>query len=339
MPRLTVLEPEGMYPDTRLESEILGPEVEVLHGGAPHTGTLDVLPDDLCARVDGLLIFRHWLRPHDIARFPKLKVVVRMGVGYDRLDRAALATRGITVCNVPDYGTTEVADHAIALALSLRRGVILHHDLQRAEPPAPWRYADHPLIRRAEVQGFGVLGLGRIGTAVALRAKAFGFRVRFFDPHLPNGVDRALGIERANSLEELMRGSDVLSIHVPDTPATRGLVNAAALAVLPANAVVVNTARGTSLDLDALEAGLRSGRIAGAGLDVLPVEPPPEPVHPLLRAYRMREPWLIGRLVVTPHSAFHTPEAWADIRQKSAETMRDVLVRGLHTNVILPDRY
>jgi C-terminal binding protein len=180
------------------------------------------------------------------------------------------------------------------------------------------------------VQGFGVLGLGRIGTAVALRAKAFGFRVRFFDPHLPNGVDRALGIERANGLEELMRGSDVLSIHVPDTPATRGLVNAAALAALPANAVVVNTA---------LEAGLRSGRIAGAGLDVLPVEPPPEPVHPLLQAYRAREPWLIGRLVVTPHSAFHTPEAWADIRRKSAETMRDVLVRGLHTNVILPDHH
>ena len=337
MALLTVLEPEGMYPDTRLESEVLGPEVEVLHGGAPHTGTLDDLPDDLCARVDGLLIFRHFLRPHHIARFPRLKAVVRMGVGYDRLDRAALAERGITVCNVPDYGTTEVADHAMALVLALRRGLALHHDLQRADPPAPWRYAEHPLIRRADVQGFGVLGLGRIGTAVALRAKAFGFRVRFFDPLLANGVDRALGVERAESLHALMRGSDVLSIHVPDTPATRGLVNAAALAALPENAVVVNTARGTSLDLDALEAGLRSGRIAGAGLDVLPVEPPPEPVHTLLRAYRAREPWVSGRLIITPHSAFHTPEAWADIRRKSAETMRDVLLRGLRTNVIPPD--
>ena len=337
MARLTVLEPEGMYPDTRLEAEILGPEVEVLHGGAPHTGTLDALPDDLCARVDGLLIFRHFLRPGHIARFPRLKAVVRMGVGYDRLDRAALAARGITVCNVPDYGTTEVADHAMALALALRRGLALHHDLQRGDPPAPWRYAEHPLIRRSDVQGFGVLGLGRIGTAVALRAKAFGFRVRFFDPFLPNGMDRALGIERAESPEALMRGADVLSIHVPDTPATRGLVGAAALAALPESAVVVNTARGTSLDLDALEAGLRSGRIAGAGLDVLPVEPPPEPVHPLLRAYRAREPWLLGRLIVTPHSAFHTPEAWADIRRKSAETMRDVLVCGLHTNVIPAD--
>jgi C-terminal binding protein len=134
-----------------------------------------------------------------------------------------------------------------------------------------------------------------------------------------------------------MAGSDILSIHVPDTRSTRGLVGPAQLAALPEKAVVVNTARGTSLDLDALEAGLRSGWIAGAGLDVIPVEPPPEPVHPLLQAYRAREPWLAGRLIVTPHSAFHTPEAWADIRRKSAETMRDVLVHGLHTNVIRPE--
>lgn len=325
-----------MYPDTALEQGVLGPDVEVIQGGAPFGGTLDALSDETCARVDGLLIFRHWLKPHHIARFPKLKVVVRMGVGYDRLDRAACAARGITVCNVPDYGTMEVADHAVSLALALRRGIILHHDMQRASPPAPWRYLDHPLIRRAEVQRFGILGLGRIGTAVALRAKAFGFQVFFFDPFLPNGVDRALGIGRAGSLEELMEGADILSIHVPDTRLTRGLVGARQLALLPRDAVVVNTARGTSLDLHALEAGLRSGHIAGAGLDVIPVEPPPEPVHPLLQAYRERAEWLLGRLVITPHSAFHTPEAWDDIRRKSAETMRDVLIRGMQTNVIPP---
>lgn len=338
MAQLTVLEPEGMYPDTLLEQAVMGPAVEVLQGGAPHTVSLDDLPDALCARVDGLLVFRHWLRPHQIARFPRLKVVVRMGVGYDRLDRAACAARGITVCNVPDYGTQEVADHAIALALSLRRGIILHHDLQRADPPAAWRYVDTPLVRRAEVQGFGIVGLGRIGTAVALRAKAFGFQVRFYDPHLPNGVDRALGIARCRSLEELLRGADVLSIHVPDTGSTRGLIGARELAWLPAGAVVVNTARGTSLDIGALEAALRSGHLAGAGLDVIPVEPPVEPLPALLAAYRAREPWLQGRLVITPHSAFHTPEAWADIRLKSAETMRDVLVQGLATNVIHPDQ-
>jgi C-terminal binding protein len=336
--QLTVLEPEGMYPDTILEQEVLGPAVQVLHGGAPHTESLDMLPDELCARVDGLLIFRHWLRPQHIARFPKLKVVVRMGVGYDRLDRAACAARGITVCNVPDYGTMEVADHAMSLVLALTRGVILHHDLQRESPPAAWRYVDSPLIKRAQEQGFGIVGLGRIGTAVALRAKAFGFKVRFFDPNLPNGVDRALGIQRARSLEELMRGSDILSIHVPDTRTTRGLIGARELAWLPQGAVVVNTARGTSLDIDAVEAALRSNHLAGAGLDVIPVEPPVDPVPGLLAAYRAKEEWLKGRVVITPHSAFHTPHAWDDIRRKSAETMRDVLVLGLDTNVIRPDQ-
>ena len=338
MARLTVLEPEGMYPDTLLEQRILGPEVEVLHGGAPHTGSLDELSDEVCAKVDGLLIFRHWLKPHHIARFPKLKVVVRMGVGYDRLDRAACAARGITVCNVPDYGTQEVADHAMSLVLALRRGLILHHDLQRATPPAGWRYAESPLIKRAEVQGFGIVGLGRIGTAVALRAKAFGFKVRFYDPFLPNGVDRALGITRCKTLDELLSGADVLTIHAPDTKGTRGMIGAAQLAKLPKDAIVVNTARGTSIDIDALEAALRSGHLAGAGLDVIPVEPPVDPVPGLLAAYRAREPWLEGRVIITPHSAFHTPDAWLDIRTKSAETMRDVLVDGGRSNVIRPDQ-
>lgn len=337
MARLTVLEPEGMYPDTVLEQEVLGPDVRVLHGGAPHTGTLDMLADEVCAQVDGLLIFRHWLRPEHLDRFPKLKVVVRMGVGYDRLDRAACAARGITVCNVPDYGTQEVADHAMSLVLALRRGIVLHHELQRGQNPAPWRAVEHPLLARSEEQGFGIVGLGRIGTAVALRAKAFGFKVRFFDPNLPNGVDRALGIGRARTLPELLAGSDVLSIHVPDTRSTRGLIGAAELAMLPRGAVVVNTARGTSLDIDALEAALRSDHLAGAGLDVIPVEPPQDPIPRLLAEYRAREEWLTGRLIITPHSAFYTPHAWADIRRKSAETMRDALVLQQATNVIDPN--
>jgi C-terminal binding protein len=161
------------------------------------------------------------------------------------VDRAECARRGITVCNIPDYGTEEVADHAISLALGLRRGLFLHHETQRANPPAPWGVINTPLIRRLSVQRFAVLGLGRIGTAVALRAKAFGFDVVFFDPFLPNGVDRALGIRRAPSLAALMEQADVLSIHAPLTRKTRGLVGAAELALLPKGAVVES---GTLID-------------------------------------------------------------------------------------------
>jgi C-terminal binding protein len=201
----------------------------------------------------------------------------------------------------------------MALALTLRRGILLHHELQRRHPPAAWRSFHHPMIRRLGVQNFGIIGLGRIGTAVALRAKAFNFRVVFYDPYLPNGVELALGIDRAASLEELLRQTDTLSIHTPLTPETRGLLGHAELGLLHPGAVVINDARGPILDLDALLAHLKSGHIAAAGLDVLSVEPPVEPVPELLRLYRARVSWLEGRLVVTTRRL-----AYAGVRGRHA---------------------
>ena len=128
------------------------------------------------------MIMRHAVTAEDIGRFPRLRAIVRMGVGYDKIDRAAAAARNILVCNVPDYGTTEVADHAMALALALRRGVRVLSRAAAPNPPAPWGAVKNDLIRRLGVQTFGIVGLGRIGTAVALRARAFGFRVMFYDP-------------------------------------------------------------------------------------------------------------------------------------------------------------
>ena len=328
----TVLYPEALYPDHVEEHRIFGPGVTLVQRD---TTELSQLSDADCAEVEGLMLFRNWARAEDITRFPRLRAIVRMGVGYDRIDRAAAAKRGILVCNVPDYGTTEVADHAISLAVALRRGLLLNHESQLGPDPS-WATIKDPVIRRFSKQGFGIIGLGRIGTAVALRAKALGFRVSFYDPKLPNGVDLSLGLTRAPSLEALLAGADVLSVHTPHTRQTAGMLGAAQFAALPRGAVVVNTARGTSMDFDALMAALRSGHIAAAGLDVMPVEPPVEPVHPLLHAYRTREPWLLGRLIVTPHSAYWTPEADWDIRIKSAETMAAALTNAPQ-NVIPPD--
>ena len=330
----TILYAEPLYPDETVEREVFGPDARILWRDAD---PLSALSDEDCAAADGLMMFRRMLTAADLDRFTNLRAVVRMGVGYDRVDRAAAAARGVMVCNVPDYGTAEVCDHAMAMILALRRGLLLHHEAQRADPPAAWTQIEDRLVQRLDTQRIGIVGLGRIGTAVALRARAFGFRVAFYDPGLPNGVDRALGIERFESLAGLLARSDVLTIHAPITQATRGLIGAAQLALLPPGAVVVNTARGPILDLDALAAGLRSGRIAGAGLDVIPVEPPSEPLPELLRAYRAREDWVQGRLIVTPHSAFHSPQAWDDIRRKSAETMRAALWGPRPQNVISPD--
>jgi len=260
-----------------------------------------------------------------------------MGVGYDRLNRPALAAQNTTVCHVPDYGTEEIADHALALTLTLRRGILLHHDKQRATPPALWAPIDTPLVARLQRQTFGILGLGRIGTAAALRAKAFGFDVLFYDPYLKNGVDKSLGITRTKDIRDLFRRSDVLSLHAPCTRETRGMVGYELLSLLPRGAVLVNTARGEIVDLDGVEKCLKEGVLAGAGLDVLPEEPIPDEAHSLIRAYREKESWLEGRMVLTCHTAFFSPESFVDIRVKSAETMRDVLLLGLTSNVITPE--
>jgi phosphoglycerate dehydrogenase-like enzyme len=332
----TVLYSEKSYPDDSVEQRIYGPDFRVIFPVEPTTGLAD-LPDSVCAEAEGLMILRYKVFAKDLERFPRLRAICRMGVGYDNLDRVAAAERQIMILNVPDYGTTEVADHAMALTLSLRRGLLLHHERQRDNPPAAWRYIDDPLVRRSSVQTFGIVGMGRIATAVALRAKAFGFRVVFYDPHLPNGTELGLGVLRASTLQDLLIQSDVLSIHTPHTRETRGMLGLKELSLLPKGAIVVNTARGPIVDIDALAALLKSGHLAGVGIDVVPVEPPVDPVPELMRAYRAREDWTLGRLIITPHSAFYTPQAWDDIRSKSAETMRAALAGPKAQNVIPPE--
>jgi C-terminal binding protein len=170
----------------------------------------------------------------------------------------------------------------------------LHHERQRGPRPAAWQYVDTPLVARLQGATFGILGLGRIGTAVALRAKAFGWNVLFYDPYKPNGTDKSLNIEQTRDMATLFRRSTVLSVHCPNTRETRGMVDYTLLSLLPPGAVLVNTARGEVVDLDGVERCLREGIISGAGLDVLPQEPIPEPPHPLITAYRNKEEWLTG---------------------------------------------
>jgi C-terminal binding protein len=328
----TVLYAEKLYDNDKVEREVFGPDVRVVW---KNVSSLAQLEDKDCLDVDGLMVMRHAVPADQLARFPNLACVVRMGVGYDKVDRVAAAARKVMVCNVPDYGTTEVADHALALALSLRRGIVLHLEAQRRPQPAPWAYIRDPLLKRNGVQTFGIVGLGRIGTAAALRAKAFQYRVVVYDPYMPNGTELGVGVERVHSLEALMEQTDTLSIHAPLTPETRGMISRSMLERMPKGGVLVNTARGPIVDVDAVADLLKRGPLAGVGLDVLPVEPVPE----LVRAYRAREPWCEGRLIITPHSAYFTPEAWNDTRLKAAETMRAALLGPRPQNVITPDMF
>jgi phosphoglycerate dehydrogenase-like enzyme len=267
-------------------------------------------------------------------RSPRCRVVVRAGVGFDHIDLEAAAERGVPVCNTPDYGTSEVADHAMALMLGLRRGIVSYHQHLVASPQAGFDYTLAPLVSRLRGRTFGIIGLGRIGTATALRAKAFGMHVVAYDPLVSRGTEIAVGVDRKESLAELLAISDVVSVHCPLTPETRNMINAQTLKLMRPSAILINTARGAIVDTDALIEALRAGTIAGAGIDVLPSEPP-KPNDALMSAYAGRAEPLVGdRLIVTPHAAWSSPESVADARRLAVETAMLYLCDGKLRNLV-----
>ena len=331
MPR--ILFADNDFPDIAIEREICeraGVELVVAQCRTE---------DDVIRAADGacgILLQYAPIGRKVASSLPGLGIVSRIGAGFDTVDTAACAEHGIWVANSPDYGVGEVATHALAMALALVRNIVAWN---RDVAEGRWHYTSAGPVRRASNLTLGIVGLGRIGTAAALRAKAFQFRVVAYDPYMPNGTELGVGGERVRSLEALMEQTDTLSIHAPLTLETRGMISRAMLERMPKGGVVVSTARGTIVDVEALADLLKRGHLAGIGLDVLPVEPPVEPVPELLRAYRAREPWCEGRLIITPHSAFFTPEAWDDIRLKSAETMRAAMVGPRPQNVITPEMF
>jgi phosphoglycerate dehydrogenase-like enzyme len=240
--------------------------------------------------------------------FRQCRAIIRNGVGYDTVDLDAASERGIAVCNVPDYGTEEVADHALALILALYRQLF---PLDAEAKRLGWRIGCQSRMRRLRTQVLGIVGLGRIGTATALRAKAFGFRVVFFDPYVPRGIHKAVGVERVDSLEELLRVADVVSIHCPLTAETRGFIGDRELALMKPTAFLVNTARGDIVQKAPLFRALREGCLAGAGLDVVEDEP-----------LRTSEEAATPHLIVTCHAAFCSPEGMVEMRSTSARIAR-----------------
>ncbi|MFT8244748.1 NAD(P)-dependent oxidoreductase [Roseomonas sp. BN140053] len=315
--------PDALFPDDHAaERAAAAPEPVRLHREG------EVAEADWAAARAVIATHRRRFDAALAARMTRCKVLVRSAAGYDNVDLEAFGRAGIAVCNVPDYGTTEVADHAMALLLALARGVVVADAAQRSRPGSwDWRVAQ-PVARRLRGARLLVVGLGNIGLAVARRAAAFDMRVSFYAPRRPPGLELALGMERADDLGAALAEADMVSLHVPLTPATRGLFGAATLARMKPGALLVNTARGEILDLDALHDALRAGRLGGAALDVLPDEPP-DPAHPLLRAHAAGEAWLAGRLILTPHIGFLSPDAAADLRRLAIRTALDALRDGV----------
>lgn len=260
--------------------------------------------DEIC-EADAIIAWHNTpITAVGLKRLRNCKALIRNGVGFDSVDINAARQLGIPVCNVPDYGTEEVADHAIALTMALCRQLF---PLDEEAKRLGWVIRVHPKMRRIRELVFGVVGLGRIGTATAMRAKALGFQTWFYDPYLANGADKAVGISRTKSLNELLAKADVLSVHCPLNDETRHLIAEKELALMKPSAFVVNTARGAVIKKTAVLSALRNGQLAGAGLDVVEDEPlktPDEAATP--------------NLIVTCHAAFCSVESKNEMRTTSA---------------------
>jgi D-3-phosphoglycerate dehydrogenase/C-terminal binding protein len=317
-------------------TEPLDPERRILGDLARVTAANAVGEEQLLGKIedaDAIMLYHlTTIRAGTIQRLEKCRLIVRCGVGYDNVDVQAARAKGIAVANVPDYGTEDVADTAIAMMLTLCRGVhTLNARLQARR--GPWLYTQVVPLRRLRGATFGVVGLGRIGAAAALRAKALGMDVAFFDPYAPDGRDRSLGVRRFDTLHELLAHSHVVSAHTPLTAETRHLIDAAAIARMPRGSYLINTARGAVVDADALLPALESGHLAGAGIDVLEIEPPSDD-HPLLRAWRDPDHPAHSRLILNPHSAFYTEEGRLDMRIKGSQNVRRALLGEPIRNIV-----
>jgi D-3-phosphoglycerate dehydrogenase/C-terminal binding protein len=314
----------------------VSPERQVL-GDIAELVALDAFSEqDLAGKIEdahALMIYHTVTISRDtIERLKNCKLIVRCGVGYDNVDWRFARTRDIPVANVPDYGTEEVADSAIGLMLALARGIHQLNSMYRAGGEG-WTYRSAAPVYRLRGRVFGVIGLGRIGSAAAVRAKALGMDVHFFDPYKPDGYDKALGIRRADTLDELLQKSHVVSVHTPLTPETKAMINADTIAKMPRGSFLVNTARGAVVDTRAVPGAIASGHLAGAGIDVLPAEPPLLD-DPLIVAWRDPSHPAHHRVIVNPHAAFYSEEGLLDMRMKGAKAVANALLGRPLLNVV-----
>lgn len=269
---------------------------------------------------DGLLVQYAPINARVFEALPGMRIVSRFGAGFDTVDTEDARRFGVWVANSPDYGIGEVATHALGMALSLVRHL---PRFDRDIRSGTWRYDSTGPLQRAAELTLGILGLGRIGKRMSYISRNVFGPIIACDPYLIDG-DFPAYVQRV-SREELFRKSDIVSLHVPLTDETRGMVDARLIGLMKKGSYLVNTARGAVVVLDDAMAALESGRLDGAAFDVLPKEPP-EADHPVLRH---------PRTLLSPHAAFYSVEGERELRRKAAQNLIDWATTGRPRYVVV----
>ena len=276
------------------------------------------IPDETCCRCVGIMVGPHIKVDSTLLnRCPRLRIVLRHGIGFDNVDIEHAGRLGIIVCNVPDYGVEEVADTAMAHILALFRQTTAMHSAV-LEGKKLMGYEDYCTsvkgARRVRGKTLGLIGLGKTGIAVALRARVFGFNVIFYDPYTSHGLDKAIGgLERFQSVGDLIAKSDCVSLHCMLTKETKHMINANMLKLFKRGSYLVNVSRGALIDEEALAKALKEGRLGGAALDVHENEPFSYDSSPLLGA---------PNLICTPHIAWYSKESFMELRISAIQTVK-----------------
>lgn len=265
---------------------------------------------DRCADADALIVAYAPITRRVLESLPRCRCVSFMATGFNSVDIDAATQLGVVVTNVAGYCTPEVADHAMGLLLGLSRNIVR---LNASVNDGQWDYKLCGLPERLSTQTLGIIGLGRIGTQVALRAQAFGLSVLACDPYVDEAYMTDLGVRKVELQEAV--DADYVSVHCLLTTETFHLIDEAVLARMKPSAYLINTARGGCVDTNALAAALGDGRIAGAGLDVLDPEPAPAG-HPI---------YSLANVIITPHAAFYSRTAEEEGRRRCCQEIVSVL--------------
>lgn len=256
------------------------------------------------------------LTREDLEKFKSLRVIVRIGSGFDNIDIKAAGDLGVAVCNIPSAAVEETADSTICHILNLyRRNTWLYQALREGTRVHSVEQIREVASGAARVRGetLGLLGFGRVGQAVAVRAKVFGFNVIFYDPYLQDGTERSLGVQRVYTLQDLLYQSDCVSLHCNLNEHNHHLINDFTIKQMRQGAFLVNTARGGLVDEKSLAQALKEGRIRGAALDVHESEPFIYAQGPLKD---------VPNLICTPHTAWYSEQASLEMREAAATEMR-----------------
>lgn len=283
-------------------------------------------PQDVIERaVDADVLWLSW-NPHIdktiLEALPNVRLVIRWGIGFEQIDLDAATQLGVAVANSPTYGSDDVAEHALALLLALERRIVkFDADIRNGG----WMTPEHGSIRRLRGLTLGLLGVGRIGAALATRARGIGLQVIGYDTYRSGADFESIGVESV-SLDELAARSDYISIHVPHTPETHAMVDAGFLRKMREDAYLINTSRGKVVNQSDLIEALRSGAIAGAGLDVFETEP--LPIDNPLRS--------MPNTILTPHYAGYSTQSWADLREEMCRTTIEFLATGWADTIVNP---